>query len=164
MNYSYLHQYGWVSRHNVKQKKLGIEYIQYDFLYIMTKNGKCNTLFKNTLYRKTIKKKEWWIHGDNDDGYHQITCSVWGLGLSSLFNAAAKHSPGTRKCSRNVSEWWTLLYCSVYTGKYGKGTEELQRSLRPYHPERARTCLISKLSRVGPGYYLDGRTTKKALK
>ena len=123
MNYSYLHQYGWVSRHNVKQKKLGIEYIQYDFLYIMTKNGKCNMLFKKTLYRKTIKKKEWWIHEykDNDDGYHHIICSVWGLGLSSFFNAIAKHSPGTRKCSTNVSEWWTLLHCSAYTGKYGKG-------------------------------------------
>ena len=61
MNYSYLHQYGWVSRHNVKRKKLGIEDIQYDFLCIMTKNGKCNKLLKKTFYRKTLKRKEQWI-------------------------------------------------------------------------------------------------------
>ena len=76
-------------------------------------------LKRKTLYRKTIKKQEWWVHEykDNDDGYHYIICSIWGLGLSSFFNAIAKHSPGTRKCSTNVSEWVNdgLCYTAVLT-------------------------------------------------
>ena len=40
------------------QKKLVIEYIQYNFFYIMAKNGKWNMLFKNTLCGKTVKENE----------------------------------------------------------------------------------------------------------